>query len=168
MQMIEGNGGNEFRQYDRQNVGNQNGYNAAQNVRNQVVSNAVQHSGIQNVGNQNRLIVVPGIANQNVNQNGNGNVVAALADDNEFKIRSSIRTIKCPQVVSAAKLPILNLNEFDLWKMMIEQYFLLGIVILAARAFCFCCQVFIFAGDLFLLKSIEKLQLIINDEDFFI
>nr|GFA61938.1 xylulose kinase-1 [Tanacetum cinerariifolium] len=32
------------------------------------------------------------------------------------------------------------------------------IVILAGRAFCFCCQVFISAGDLFLLKSIEKLQ----------
>nr|GEU34816.1 putative reverse transcriptase domain-containing protein [Tanacetum cinerariifolium] len=31
----------------------------------------------------------------------------------------------CPQVVSAAKLPILNLNEFDLWKMRIEQYFLM-------------------------------------------
>nr|GEV60889.1 hypothetical protein [Tanacetum cinerariifolium] len=30
-----------------------------------------------------------------------------------------------PQVVSAAKLPILNPNEFDLWKMRIEQYFLL-------------------------------------------
>nr|GEX26369.1 hypothetical protein [Tanacetum cinerariifolium] len=45
---------------------------------------------------------------------------------------------------------------------------LLGIVIPAARAFCFCCQVFISAGDLFLLKSIEKLHLIINDEDFFI
>nr|GEX84183.1 ribonuclease H-like domain-containing protein [Tanacetum cinerariifolium]GEX90035.1 ribonuclease H-like domain-containing protein [Tanacetum cinerariifolium] len=27
----------------------------------------------------------------------------------------------CPQVVSAAKLPILNPNEFDLWKMRIEQ-----------------------------------------------
>nr|GEW00062.1 putative ribonuclease H-like domain-containing protein [Tanacetum cinerariifolium] len=30
-----------------------------------------------------------------------------------------------PQVVSAANLPILNPNEFDLWKMMIEQYFLM-------------------------------------------
>nr|GEV60411.1 hypothetical protein [Tanacetum cinerariifolium] len=29
-----------------------------------------------------------------------------------------------PQVVSAAKLPILNPNEFDLWKIRIEQYFL--------------------------------------------
>nr|GEX83172.1 ribonuclease H-like domain-containing protein [Tanacetum cinerariifolium] len=31
----------------------------------------------------------------------------------------------CPQVVFDAKLPILNLNEFDLWKMRIEQYFLM-------------------------------------------
>nr|GFB26011.1 hypothetical protein [Tanacetum cinerariifolium] len=30
-----------------------------------------------------------------------------------------------PQVVSATKLPILNPNEFDLWKMRIEQYFLM-------------------------------------------
>nr|GEW61137.1 hypothetical protein [Tanacetum cinerariifolium] len=30
-----------------------------------------------------------------------------------------------PQVVSAAKLPILNPNEFDLWKIGIEQYFLM-------------------------------------------
>nr|GEV55704.1 ribonuclease H-like domain-containing protein [Tanacetum cinerariifolium] len=30
-----------------------------------------------------------------------------------------------PQVISAAKLPILNPNELDLWKMMIEQYFLM-------------------------------------------
>nr|GFC86500.1 ribonuclease H-like domain-containing protein [Tanacetum cinerariifolium] len=30
-----------------------------------------------------------------------------------------------PQVVSAIKLPILNPNEFDLWKMRIEQYFLM-------------------------------------------
>nr|GFC25902.1 hypothetical protein [Tanacetum cinerariifolium] len=30
-----------------------------------------------------------------------------------------------PQMVSAAKLPILNPDEFDLWKMRIEQYFLM-------------------------------------------
>nr|GEU74556.1 hypothetical protein [Tanacetum cinerariifolium] len=35
------------------------------------------------------------------------------------------RLVVCPQVVSAAKLPILNHNEFDLWKMRIEQYFLM-------------------------------------------
>nr|GEU91348.1 putative ribonuclease H-like domain-containing protein [Tanacetum cinerariifolium] len=31
-----------------------------------------------------------------------------------------------PQVVSAVKLPIFNPNEFDLWKMRIEQYFLIN------------------------------------------
>ncbi|GJZ83015.1 hypothetical protein Tco_0648188 [Tanacetum coccineum] len=51
-----------------------------QNVRNQVVQNVVQNTGIQNVGNQNGLIVVPRIANQNLN--GNGNVVAAQAEGN--------------------------------------------------------------------------------------
>ncbi|GJX84316.1 retrovirus-related pol polyprotein from transposon TNT 1-94 [Tanacetum coccineum] len=77
MQMVRGNGGNQFRQYVGKNVGNQNGYNAVQNAGNQVVKNAVQNPGIQN-----GLIVVPGIANQNANQNGNGNVVAARAEGN--------------------------------------------------------------------------------------
>nr|GEX32261.1 ribonuclease H-like domain-containing protein [Tanacetum cinerariifolium] len=31
-----------------------------------------------------------------------------------------------PQVVAGAKLPILNPNEFDLWKMRIKQYFLMN------------------------------------------
>ncbi|GJU18420.1 hypothetical protein Tco_1146386 [Tanacetum coccineum] len=66
MQMVGGNGGNQFRQYARQNVGNQ------------VVRHAVQNPGVQNVGDQNRVIVVPGIANQN----GNGNVVTARAEGN--------------------------------------------------------------------------------------
>nr|GFB95183.1 hypothetical protein [Tanacetum cinerariifolium] len=35
MQMVGGNGENQFRQYAGQNVGNLNGYNAVQNVRNQ-------------------------------------------------------------------------------------------------------------------------------------
>ncbi|GKD62449.1 hypothetical protein Tco_1299958 [Tanacetum coccineum] len=52
MQMVGGNGGNQFRQY----------------------------AGKNNVGNQNGLIVVPGIANQN--PNGNGNVVAARDEGN--------------------------------------------------------------------------------------
>ncbi|GKE80904.1 hypothetical protein Tco_1550904 [Tanacetum coccineum] len=46
--------------------------------RNQVVQNAVQNPGVQNVKNQNGVIVVPGIAHQN----GNGNVIAALAEGN--------------------------------------------------------------------------------------
>nr|GEU70317.1 retrovirus-related Pol polyprotein from transposon TNT 1-94 [Tanacetum cinerariifolium] len=48
MQMVGGNGENQFRRYARQNVENLNGYNA-----------------VQNVGNQ----LVPGNANQNLNRN---------------------------------------------------------------------------------------------------
>ncbi|GKF25240.1 hypothetical protein Tco_0081134, partial [Tanacetum coccineum] len=80
MQMVIGNGGNQFRQYAGQNVGNQNGCNVAQNVKNQVVQNAVQNPGVQNVGNPNGLIVVLGNADSNENQNKNGNVVAARAE----------------------------------------------------------------------------------------
>nr|GFC22921.1 hypothetical protein [Tanacetum cinerariifolium] len=60
MQMIGGNGGNQFRQY----AGNLNGYNVVQNVRNQVAQNPrVQNDGIQN-------------------QIGNGNFVAVRAEGN--------------------------------------------------------------------------------------
>ncbi|GJU93275.1 hypothetical protein Tco_1318031 [Tanacetum coccineum] len=55
MQMVEGNGGNQFRQYAGQNVGNQNGYNAVQNVGNQnpngngnVVSARAEGNAIEN------------------------------------------------------------------------------------------------------------------------
>nr|GFA56988.1 hypothetical protein [Tanacetum cinerariifolium] len=41
MQMVGGNGGNQFRQYVGQNVRNLNGYNDVQNVRNQVIQHAV-------------------------------------------------------------------------------------------------------------------------------
>ncbi|GJU91561.1 hypothetical protein Tco_1303984 [Tanacetum coccineum] len=63
-----------------------------QNVRNQVVQNAVQNPGVQNVRNQNRLIVVSGIANPNANQNGNGNVVAARAE--EFRTTIGCSSLK--------------------------------------------------------------------------
>ncbi|GJS43386.1 retrovirus-related pol polyprotein from transposon TNT 1-94 [Tanacetum coccineum] len=82
MQMVGGNGGNQFRQYVGQNVGNLNGYNVVQNVGNPVVQNAIQNLGVQNVRNQNGLIVVPGIANPNANQDGNGNVEATRAEGN--------------------------------------------------------------------------------------
>nr|GFD24968.1 hypothetical protein [Tanacetum cinerariifolium] len=60
MQMIGGNGGNQF----RQNAGNLNEYNAVQNVKNQVAQNpSVQNDGIQN-------------------QIGNGNLVAVRAEGN--------------------------------------------------------------------------------------
>nr|GFD08067.1 hypothetical protein [Tanacetum cinerariifolium] len=47
MQIIRGNGGNQFRQYAGQNAGNLNGYNEEQNVENQVA----QNPRVQNVGN---------------------------------------------------------------------------------------------------------------------
>nr|GFC08360.1 Gag-Pol polyprotein [Tanacetum cinerariifolium] len=56
MQMIGGNGGNQFRQYAGQNAGNLNGYNEVQNVGNQVA----QNPRVQNVGTQNGLIGVQG------------------------------------------------------------------------------------------------------------
>nr|GFA46788.1 hypothetical protein [Tanacetum cinerariifolium] len=94
MQMVGGNGGNQFRQYAGQNVGNLNGYNDVQNVRNQVIQNAVQNLGIQNVGNQNGLICVPRNANQN--PNGNGNLVAVRAEGNVTgHNRNQIRCYNC-------------------------------------------------------------------------
>nr|GFC18774.1 hypothetical protein [Tanacetum cinerariifolium] len=90
--MVGGNGENQFRQYAGQNVRNQNGYNAAQNVKNQVTQNL----RVQNVGNQNGLIGVLG----NVNQNVNGNLVAARAEGNATGITqastSDTQTDKAP------------------------------------------------------------------------
>nr|GEX30542.1 hypothetical protein [Tanacetum cinerariifolium] len=80
MQMVGGNGENQFRQYVGQNVGNLNGYNDVQNVGNQVVMNVVQNPRVQNIGNQNGLIGILGNDNQNLN--GNGNLVVARAGGN--------------------------------------------------------------------------------------
>nr|GFC84701.1 hypothetical protein [Tanacetum cinerariifolium] len=62
MQMIGGNGENQFRQYARQNAENLNVYNEVKNLRNQVAQNL----RIQNISNQNGLISVQrnGIRNQ--------------------------------------------------------------------------------------------------------
>nr|GEX54023.1 hypothetical protein [Tanacetum cinerariifolium] len=78
MQMVEGNGGNQFRQYAGQNAGNTAGYNDV--IENQVIQNAVQNQKVQNAGNQNGLIGVQG--NRNQNQIENGNLVAARAEGN--------------------------------------------------------------------------------------
>nr|GFC61211.1 hypothetical protein [Tanacetum cinerariifolium] len=78
MQMVGGNGGNQFRQYAGQNAGNPAGYNDV--IGNQVIHNAVQNPRVQNVGNPNGLMGVQGNGNQN--QNGNGNLMAARAGGN--------------------------------------------------------------------------------------
>nr|GEZ18958.1 hypothetical protein [Tanacetum cinerariifolium] len=55
MQMVGGNGGNQFRQY----AGNPTGYNDV--IGNQVMQDAVQNLRVQNVGNQNGLIMFKGM-----------------------------------------------------------------------------------------------------------
>nr|GFC36609.1 hypothetical protein [Tanacetum cinerariifolium] len=71
MQMIGGNGGNQFRQYAEQNTGNLNGYNAVQNVRNQVAQNPrVQNDGIQNQIRNGNLVAVRAEGNA-AGHNGN-------------------------------------------------------------------------------------------------
>nr|GEZ22450.1 hypothetical protein [Tanacetum cinerariifolium] len=94
MQMVGGNGGNQFRQYAGQNTGNLTGYNDVQNIRNWVIQNAFQNLRVQNVRNQNGLIDVQGNGNQN--QIGNGNLVAARAEGNEAgQNRNQIRCYNC-------------------------------------------------------------------------
>ncbi|GJR01994.1 zf-CCHC domain-containing protein [Tanacetum coccineum] len=52
IQLVGGNGGNQFGQYARQIVGNQNGYNAVQNVRNQTGNANVVAARARGNGNQ--------------------------------------------------------------------------------------------------------------------
>nr|GFC21869.1 hypothetical protein [Tanacetum cinerariifolium] len=68
IQMVGGNGGNQFRQYAGQNARNLNGYNAVQNVGNQVAQNPRVQNVVQENGNQ--------------NLNGNGNLVAVRTEGN--------------------------------------------------------------------------------------
>nr|GEY46849.1 retrovirus-related Pol polyprotein from transposon TNT 1-94 [Tanacetum cinerariifolium] len=72
IQNVGGNGRNQFGQYAGQVTQNQQGFNAWQNGRIQ----GAQNAGVQSDGNQNRLVVVPGIANQS----GTVNVVADRAE----------------------------------------------------------------------------------------
>ncbi|GJX89893.1 integrase, catalytic region, zinc finger, CCHC-type containing protein [Tanacetum coccineum] len=62
---------------------------------NQMLMVGVQNPGIQNVVNQNELIVVLGIANQNVNQTGNGNVIATRAEGNGNGNANNSNQIRC-------------------------------------------------------------------------
>nr|GEV77541.1 integrase, catalytic region, zinc finger, CCHC-type, peptidase aspartic, catalytic [Tanacetum cinerariifolium] len=89
MQIVRGNGGNQFRQYAGQNAGNPAGYNDV--IGNQVIQNAVQNPRVQNAGNQNGLIGVQGNGNQN--QIENGNLVAAHAEG--YAARQNGNQIRC-------------------------------------------------------------------------
>ncbi|GKF71695.1 hypothetical protein Tco_0207809, partial [Tanacetum coccineum] len=65
-----------------------------------------QNLGVQNVGNQNGLIVIPGIANQN--PNGNGNVVAAWAEGNTIGNNANLDEI---EEVNANCILMANLQQ---------------------------------------------------------
>nr|GEZ67770.1 hypothetical protein [Tanacetum cinerariifolium] len=100
IQMVGGNGGNQFRQYAGLNAGNLAGYNDI--IRNQVIQNAVQNPRARNVGNQNGLIGIQGNGNQN--QIGNGNLVAARAEGNVAgQNGNQIRCYNCRGVGHYAK-----------------------------------------------------------------
>nr|GFC12923.1 hypothetical protein [Tanacetum cinerariifolium] len=100
MQIVGGNGGNQFKQYAGQNAGNPAGYNDV--IENQVNQNVVQNPRVQNVGNQNGLIGVQGNGNQN--QIGNGNLVAARAKGNTAgQNGNQIRCYNCRGVSHYAK-----------------------------------------------------------------
>ncbi|GJW68551.1 hypothetical protein Tco_0122975 [Tanacetum coccineum] len=86
MQMVGGNGGNQFRQYARWITKNHNRYNAVQNVENPVV--------------------------QNANPTGNGNVVAARAEGNaNGNNGNQIRCYNCRGLEAEIQL---QAREFDL------------------------------------------------------
>nr|GFA71696.1 hypothetical protein [Tanacetum cinerariifolium] len=92
MQMVGGNGGNQFRQYAGQNAGNPAGYNDV--TGNQVNQNAIQNLRVQNIRNQNGLIGVQWNGNQN--QIGNGNLVAARTEGNaDGQNGNQIRCYNC-------------------------------------------------------------------------
>nr|GEU34493.1 hypothetical protein [Tanacetum cinerariifolium] len=108
MQMVGGNGGNQFRQY----AGNLAGYNDV--IGNQVIQNAVQNPRLQNVRNQNGLIGVQG--NRNQNQIGNGNLVAAHAEGNTAG--NQIRCYNCRGEETGIQLQV---EEYDLMAAAADQ-----------------------------------------------
>ncbi|GJW60718.1 retrovirus-related pol polyprotein from transposon TNT 1-94 [Tanacetum coccineum] len=69
-----------------------NNQRISSNPRNKQIAQPVQNQGVHNVGNHNRVIVVPGITNQN----GNGNIVVARAEGNvNGNNGNQIRCYKC-------------------------------------------------------------------------
>nr|GEY39113.1 hypothetical protein [Tanacetum cinerariifolium] len=118
MQMVGGNGENQFRQYAGQNVGNLNGYNAVQNVGNLVIQNAAQNPRAQNIGNQNGLIGVL----RNANQNLNGNDLDEIEEVNANCIwmanlqqasTSGTQTDKAPNYDSDGSAEVHNYENYD-------------------------------------------------------
>nr|GFC95428.1 hypothetical protein [Tanacetum cinerariifolium] len=79
IQMIGGNGGNQFRQYAGKNARNLNGYNAVQNVRIRLLR--IQEFRMMEFRIRLGMTGLIGVLG-NVNQTGNGNLRAARAEGN--------------------------------------------------------------------------------------
>nr|GFA22764.1 hypothetical protein [Tanacetum cinerariifolium] len=108
MQMVGGNGGNQFRQYAR----NSARYNDV--IGNQVIRNVVQNPRVQNTGNQNGLIGVQGNVNQNQIRNGN---LVARAEENAAGPRKRDAAYLQTQLLIAQKEEAgiqLQAEEYDL------------------------------------------------------
>nr|GEX03767.1 hypothetical protein [Tanacetum cinerariifolium] len=65
---------------------------------------------------------------EEIKEKHQSNINAARLKLKLFKNIAAAKDITNPQVVSAAKLPIMNPNEFDLWKMRIEHLTVEGVV----------------------------------------
>nr|GEW94277.1 hypothetical protein [Tanacetum cinerariifolium] len=112
MQMIGGNGGNQFRQYAGQNAGNPAGYNDV--IGNQVIQNVVQNPRVQNVGNPNGLMGVQGNGNQNQIGNEEYDLMAAIADLDEIEeVNANCILMANLQQASSSGIQ-LQAEEFDL------------------------------------------------------
>ncbi|GJR08807.1 hypothetical protein Tco_0791459 [Tanacetum coccineum] len=83
----------------------------------QLDMNLVQNTSVQNVGNHNGLIVVLGIVNPNVNQNGNGNVLVARAEGNVIRNNADLDKIE-----KSAKVQLYdNCYNIDIFNMFTQE-----------------------------------------------
>ncbi|GJZ01269.1 retrovirus-related pol polyprotein from transposon TNT 1-94 [Tanacetum coccineum] len=105
MQMVRGNGGNQFRQYVGQNVGNLNGYNVVQNVGNPVVKNAIQNLGDEN-GN-----VEATRAEGNSNRNNGNQIRCYNCRGLEFDLMAVAKDLDEIEEVNANCILMANLQQ---------------------------------------------------------
>nr|GEX20123.1 retrotransposon protein, putative, Ty1-copia subclass [Tanacetum cinerariifolium] len=115
MQMVEGNGENQFRQYAGQNVGNLNGYNAVQNVGNQK-----EDAGIQLQAEEFDLMVATADIDEIQEVNANCILMANLQQAST----SSTQTDKAPVYDSDGSADVHNYencNDNEIFNMFTQE-----------------------------------------------